>query len=95
MSEKAKGALLVPVWHGAHWWLKICPDGRHLRKEITGWLELPAQPELFLRGAGNGLYNAHGPRNRIVVLNINGEPGLGENPGAFCALSGCDGCRQH
>lgn len=91
LSESASGALLIPVWPSAPWWLKLCPDGRHFGAWITGWLELPAHGSLFTRGKGKGLWNAHPPRTRMVVVNLLGTRGRGELPESFCA-EGPEGC---
>jgi hypothetical protein len=91
IAEGAEGALLLPVWRGAVWWPRLCPDGRHFGPWVTGWLELPMSADLFLRGCGGGIFNNHPPRTRIVVISLGGLI-RGEHPDAFCALNGCGLC---
>jgi hypothetical protein len=93
LEEGAEGALLLPVWKGAIWWPRLCPDGKHFGPWVTGWLELPASPDLFIRGLGGGIFNNHPPRTRMIVVRISGEGIRGEHPSSFCALNGCGMCR--
>jgi len=42
---KDSGSLIVPLWHSAHFWPMICPDGRRFASFIVDWMELPTLKE--------------------------------------------------
>jgi len=92
-ADKAKGAVLLPVWPGAMWWRLLCPDGRHFGPMVINWCYLPRQGALE-RGLGGGLWNKELPRTDLMVVQMDGS-GLGVMRGAgFCADEGCADCRN-
>ena len=93
-SDRAKGALLLPLWPGAWWWLKVCPDGRHFGGLVRGWMELPLAGDLMVRGPSGNFWSGEIPRTRILVLWLDGSQNQQFSEGrlGFCALGGCEGC---
>lgn len=94
VKDRARGAVLVPLWSGAWWWLKLCPDGRHFDGLVRGWFELERSNGLFVKGPSNSFWSREIPRTRILVLWLDGRD-LGvfrEGRLGFCALGGCSDC---
>ena len=93
--DKARGALLLPLWPGAWWWLKVCPDGRHLGDLIRGWMELDLTRDLMVRGPSGNFWSKEIPRARVLVMWLDGSQSQGFVEGrlGFCALGGCEECR--
>jgi hypothetical protein len=93
--DRARGALLLPLWPGAWWWLKLCPDGRHFGDLVKGWFELERTGSLFIKGPSNSFWSRESPRTRILVVWLDGsskQTGCAGRLG-FCALGGCLECR--
>ena len=94
LRDGAQGSLLLPVWTVCWWWRRLCPDGRHFAAYVTDWLELPRT--LFVRGDGDGLWNQSVPRNRMIVVRLDGRLGncrVGPSLG-FCSSDTCGLCAQ-
>jgi hypothetical protein len=93
-KDRARGALLLPLWSGAWWWLKLCPGGRHFGDLVRGWIELERSKGLFIRGPSNSFWSRESPRTRILVIWLDGSYSQGSEAGrlGFCALGGCLDC---
>jgi hypothetical protein len=94
-SDKGRGALLLPLWPGAWWWLRLCPDGRHFGDLVRGWCELDRSWDLFTRGPSNKFWSREIPRSRILVVWLDGSQAQPFSVGrlGFCALGGCVDCK--
>ena len=93
-ADRARGALLLPLWPGAWWWLRLCPDGRHFGDLVRGWLELPRASDLFIRGPSGSFWSGESPRSRVLVVWLDGAERQPVRAGrlGFCALGGCHDC---
>jgi hypothetical protein len=93
-KDRARGGLLVPLWLGSWWWMKLCPDGRHFGDLVRGWFELERSTNLFIRGPSNCFWSREVPRTRILVLWLDGSEKQSFKVGrlGFCALGGCPDC---
>jgi hypothetical protein len=92
-SDRATGALLLPMWPGAQWWRHLCPDGRHFSPSVIDWFYLPRKGAL-VKGLGTGMWNREDPRTDLMVVQLDGS-GLGQFMGNhFCAAQGCVDCRS-
>ena len=49
-GERAQGTVVVPMWKSAVFWPLLCPDGVHLRTEVSDWCELPRYDGMFIGG---------------------------------------------
>jgi hypothetical protein len=94
-KDRAQGALLLPVWAGAWWWTKLCPDGRHFGGLVRGWIELERSRDLFVKGASGCFWSKERPRTPVIVVWLDGTVDSGQDAGrlGFCAIGGCDDCR--
>jgi hypothetical protein len=93
-KEGARGALLLPLWPGCWWWMKLCPDGRHWGNLVRGWFELERSNNLFIKGPSRNFWSRERPRARILVVWLDGSKDQGFEEGrlGFCALGGCPDC---
>jgi hypothetical protein len=93
-KEGARGALLLPLWPGCWWWMKLCPDGRHWGNLVRGWFELERSSNLFIKGPSRNFWSRERPRARVLVVWLDGSKDQGFEEGrlGFCALGGCPDC---
>ncbi len=93
--DKARGALLLPLWPGAWWWLKLCPDGRHFGGLVKNWIELDRTGDLFIRGPSGSFWSGEMPRTKILVVYLDGSRSSPFKVGrlGFCASGGCSDCQ--
>jgi hypothetical protein len=94
-KDRAQGALLLPVWPGAWWWSRLCPDGRHFGGLVRGWVELERTRDLFVMGPSKNFWSRERPRTPVVVVWLDGTVDSGQGVGrlGFCSLGGCSDCR--